>query len=783
MSLARIIVGLACCWWSVASAAEVKPVLTLITPRGIQSGTTSELTLVGTALGGSELVFSDARVRGVLIAPAANSTAPWRVKVTIPRELQRGALQMGLRNASGESARLTLHIDDVPQVIESDRSASSPETLSALPLGFWGALSAPGEVDRIAFESRAGETFVFDAQSTSLGSKAAELVLSLVSAEGRVLAVSRDRGEPWLVHTFSKAGRFALEISELQRNGSPDHFYRVTSGALPVVMGFYPPTIAAARPAKLELIGYNLPEDFVEITPPAPGDFPLSLDPTRFRIRGQLKPLATALPDLLEREPNGKPAQAQALPVPGAICGRFWREGAAGDEADLYRFHAKAGQSLILETSAGRVGSPADTRLDVLYADGRPVPRVRLQAVRNSAINFRPINSTQADGRVDHWEEMELNEYLYMEGEVVRLLRAPEGPDSGFRFYTGPTGSRRGFFDTSASAHADGSTCYIVHPLSPSATPQDNGLPLFMVHYANDDDSLRQWGTDSRLTFTAPREEDYLVRVTDNRRRSGPLYSYRLLIRQAQPDFRVTLAGDLPTVAPGSGKGFTVRAERMDGFDGPIRVELPPAPPGLSLPRTLVIEAGHTEAHGVVFAADDAPAGKPISLAGNFTAIATLPGGEVRRALGGLGTIKVDGKPALYVGLEKDASMKARDSANATIRYGARASTLSEGAPLEITLAPGGTAPIWIALQRVTEKGLQDISVANLPHGVIVDSIGLNGVEIAENQDRREVFLRCAPWVAEMDRLCFAVLGGSNNVVDPAGKQTSLPVLLRIRRP
>jgi len=31
---------------------------------------------------------------------------------------------------------------------------------------------------------------------------------------------------------------------------------------------------------------------------------------------------------------------------------------------------------------------------------------------------------------------MELNEYLYMQGEVVKLFRAPQGPDSGFLFTT-----------------------------------------------------------------------------------------------------------------------------------------------------------------------------------------------------------------------------------------------------------------------------------------------------------------------------------------------------------
>jgi hypothetical protein len=36
---------------------------------------------------------------------------------------------------------------------------------------------------------------------------------------------------------------------------------------------------------------------------------------------------------------------------------------------------------------------------------------------------------------VENWEEMELNQLLYLQGEVVKLFRAPQGPDSGFLFY------------------------------------------------------------------------------------------------------------------------------------------------------------------------------------------------------------------------------------------------------------------------------------------------------------------------------------------------------------
>ena len=46
--------------------------------------------------------------------------------------------------------------------------------------------------------------------------------------------------------------------------------------------------------------------------------------------------------------------------------------------------------------------------------------------------------------------------------------------------------------------------------------------------------------------------------------------------------------------------------------------------------------------------------------------------------------------------------------------------------------------------------------VANLPHGVIVDDIGLSGVLIPEKQTERTIFLRAEPWVPEQTRPFFA---------------------------
>jgi hypothetical protein len=65
----------------------------------------------------------------------------------------------------------------------------------------------------------------------------------------------------------------------------------------------------------------------------------------------------------------------------------------------------------------------------------------------------------------------------------------------------------------------------------------NNGLPVFTLYYENDDDSQRKLGKDSRLTFVAPADGAYFVRVTDVRGFSGEDFKYELIIRRPMPDF------------------------------------------------------------------------------------------------------------------------------------------------------------------------------------------------------------------------------------------------------
>jgi hypothetical protein len=94
----------------------------------------------------------------------------------------------------------------------------------------------------------------------------------------------------------------------------------------------------------------------------------------------------------------------------------------------------------------------------------------------------------------------------------------------------------------------------------------------------------------------------------------------------------------------------------------------------------------------------------------------------------------------------------------------------------EVTIAPGGSAVCKLRVERLGIKDRLEFDVDNLPHGVIVDNIGLNGILIPEGQSEQTLYLAAASWVPETDRLFFAVAKAD-------GEQASLPVLLHVRKP
>jgi hypothetical protein len=695
---------------------------------------------------------------------AKNNTVA--VYVTTPKDLKDSEFTLTVGGPAGESNPLKVFVDNLAQAAETEpNDAPSDATqLPALPAAAWGVIGKPGDGDHFAFDAKAGQPLVIDVSAMSLGSKS-DTVLTLLDPAGRVIASNNDYqggADPLIAFTPPVDGRYVVKVNDLQLGASPDHFYRVSVGNFPVVTGVFPFGVPANAQTKVRLIGHNLPADAsVTVNAGADGEIPVAVDPFVYRTRRGLSVMIDAKPAVMESEANDTPERATLLLAPGIADGRIMPASARPSEpdVDLYRFDAKKGQTWIVETIAARRGSPADTKVEVLDAAGKPVPRVLLRAVRDSYFEFRPVNPDGPAARLKNWEEMELNEYLYMNGEVVKLFLAPRGPDSTWDFYE-LNGKRRCYFDTSAATHAIDDMCYIVEPLPPGSAPAPNGLPTFPLNYVNDDDAERKLGADSRLTFVAPADGAYLARVSDTRSPGSEQHTYRLVVREAKPDFSVKLSPDATSVPPGSAVQFTVRADRADNFDGDIRVDVTGLPPGFFASSPVVIQAGHVEARGTLWATPDAPQTTEANAApSKVTATATLSGGPVAKDVNGFGKLALSGKPPLTISMDANPHMKRP----------------SDGSPPELTIAPGQTISAWLGVARDAHKGFVTFEVQNLPHGVIVADIGLNGVLIPANETQRQIFLVCAPWVRDQDRLVFAK-------AKEAGGPTSKPLLLKVRK-
>ena len=266
-----------------------------------------------------------------------------------------------------------------------------------------------------------------------IGSKS-EIVLTLFDATGKMIATSGGSDgsrEPLLVQTFDAGGRYSIRAGEWVLGASADHYYRLSIGEFPYVTGCYPLSVPSESETEVELLGKNLPAgQRIKVKAGKPGEIALPLDAEKFRSRREFKLLVSEIPESFEREPNDLLPDAMKIILPASIAGRVWNRttsspsvsepGARGLEipdADLFQFEAKAGQSWIIETAAAQRGTPTDTKVEVLNANGKPIERVLLQAIRNSAITFRGIDSNAADCRVENWEEMDLNQYLYLQGE------------------------------------------------------------------------------------------------------------------------------------------------------------------------------------------------------------------------------------------------------------------------------------------------------------------------------------------------------------------------------
>ena len=762
------------------SQPTIPPTVSSVRPAGLQRGSTKTFIAEGRNLADANFVLFDssgisAKVRQVIDLPEETRKARPGVdtgaivaegrkqeatlEVTVSPDAQPGIHLFRIETPLGSSNIGVLDVGEFPEIDKKEPNAPTADARGvALPATLVGIIAKPGDADTYRFQGRAGQEVVFQVVASRLMSRLKSLLV-LRDAGGQVLAKAGDYSrQPDSVLTFKlpSDGMYTISISDRDREGGAGYFYRLHVGVFPYLTRVFPLGVRAGQAAEIAVEGVNLGGiQQVKLEPPKWADgwttVPLRVKTSQGETLNKLELAVGSEPEVLEKEPNDTPAEAQPVTVPVSIEGRIWndRKGAQVDE-DYFRFHARKGERLTIEVAAARLGSPLDSLIEVLDDQGRAIPRATIRCLNRTILTLADRDSLTRGYRLLSESGFHENDYIMVGEELDQIENIPDQPDADILLKSFG-GQRVALLGTSPQAHSVNDPVYRAQILEPGAKLPPNGLPVFEITYRNDDGGPG-YGADSRLEFTAPGDGDYLLHLRDVRGLQGPDFSYHLTIIESHPDFRLLTGTANPNVPRGGRLPLTISADRYLGYDGPIEIEMKGLPKGVTATPATIPE-GQDSTVVILEAVADAP-----ELHG-LAPFQVIGKGRV----GELDFVRTTGsyQPLPVVSLMPPPDLSVQVE------------------PREIILEPGQTANITLRVERRNGfQGRVPCNLRNLPPGVRVVNVGLNGVLVPEHETTRTFTVKAEDWAASIDQSTYVVGTVESNA---STFHASPPLMIKVR--
>jgi hypothetical protein len=347
----------------------VVPVIGGLSQPGLQTGTTTQLVLDGSALGpNSVAVFPLPEIRFAVV----EGSTPNRLvlNVTVPADAVPGIYPLWVTSQAGASKSVPLAIDRLPQAA----MGSTHDQPAKLPAAFFGSLSG-GQQQQIYFSGTKGQRVVADVELKRLGG-IANPVVEIKTPFGTPLTIGWGqnslRGDARAEVILPADGIYAVELHDLTFNAPGANPFRIKVGNLKLVDGILP---AAAVPGtmEIELMGTGFaPGTRVagQFVVPAESSSGLFAVPIEVAFAGSLPPVALSRGiEIIENSASadGTPQTVDVTLIqpsmrPVAINGRILVK----NEHDHYLLNVTPGQKLRLTLQSDSIGSSLEGEIRLL---------------------------------------------------------------------------------------------------------------------------------------------------------------------------------------------------------------------------------------------------------------------------------------------------------------------------------------------------------------------------------------------------------------------------------
>jgi hypothetical protein len=324
-------------------------------------------------------------------APALSQSV--LLRVTVDAQAAFGNHELRLLTSQGLTNPLNFLVDRLPEITrpfqhvplplaaggglplsaQAHAEASGVPQDIALPAIVNGQMM-PGSLDRYRFHAVKGQKIVIAAMTRALIPYMSDAVpgwfqavLALTDSKGTELASAdhfRFNQEPVIEEDIAEEGDYILSVRDVLNRGREDFVYRIEMGEIPYVTGIFPMGGKSGAHTRVEAQGWNLAATPFKSSASEPGMHEFSPGEKGWSGVNSVAFSVDALPETVEKRPSSSSANARRIKLPQIVNGRIEHPG----DVHFFRIDGKAGEEIVAEVEARRLGSPLDSALTLTDA-------------------------------------------------------------------------------------------------------------------------------------------------------------------------------------------------------------------------------------------------------------------------------------------------------------------------------------------------------------------------------------------------------------------------------